>query len=586
MELLSDTSLDTGKEQAPDQIDDQNYAADPEVYKRAMEQVFSLFQPVRDEKLKTRERITRFWKVWNGQHDQWLYQGRAKLYWRLGYKIVETFINHIKPQAFPSDDSFYIEPAPYDPIAMVNAQTARRILKHDVEHSRVERWTDMLLRDGLIQGTGIVKTVWQTRSTKNYKRNIVQGYNDKGKSVMMPMFGAMPDDRLTLKEGPTFSPVNILDWFIHPITARDIEDAELVWEDVTVPVYYLTSMQASRKFVGVDKALAEGDSKKSQTDTSSAKDVLLARQGVVQAEVMRKRPNAYQIQEAYCKFDLYGDGTFVDTKMVWLGSHLLECRQNPNFFQEPPYFAWHCIDVKDYFYGAGIVEPIEHLNLAANAMGNQMLDAIALQVNHILGVNVAMLAQDVAALRISPRAIWASLGDPNEVFKEIRPQDNTQTALAGLQLLSGVMQDVAGAPPVMQGKQSNKDGTTATEIQAVALGAAAGVQSMVRNFEVQVMSPWLQRAWMLEQQYRSVRNATKIAGSAPIKVAPADVAGDFGMRWLVSTMVPPMIAQQQGAADAAQQQGGALPMPAMNPMQTLPGMAPSNGLGTEPSQGV
>lgn len=580
MEILTDASVDEGAGLAPESIDPENYASLPEVQALVRDEIVAYMQPVRDEKQRYMDRVVRYWQVWQGIHNKKLYQGRADLYWRLGYKIIETLINNVKPQVFPSTASFLVEPDPMDPVALVNAGVARRLIKHDVERSKMESRIDETLRDGLIGGVTIVKTPWMSKRTRNYSRRVIP----PAMQGMSPMISI--DGSLVLEEGPGFIPVNIADWFIHPITARDINDADFVWEDVTMPDDYFRSMAKRGLFDGneVELALAEDKGDSAGVVTSQAvKDQLNVRSGVTEQEVKRKRPHSRTMQEIYARFDLYGTGDIVDCKIVLLGSHILEVRQNPNFFQEPPYLAWHAIKTKNFFYGAGVMEPIEHMNIAANAMGNQMLDSIALQINHILGVNVAMLAQDVSSLKISPRAIWPSLGDPNEVFKEFRPADSTPTALAGLQLLSGVMQDIAGAPPVMQGKQSNKDGTTATEIQAVALGAAAGVRSMVRNIETSIMSPWIQRAWKLEQQFRALDKKEKVG---LIPVSPQDVAGDFGLRWLVSSQVPPLQAQGQEMQDAAGAAGQPPSMPGQPPVGTLPGAPAGGGMGDNPKQQI
>lgn len=653
MDILQDVSADAGTEQVPFLIDPTNYALDKNVVARINDEKLTLIPQIRNIRKTIQDRWTRFRQCYNGEHNRKLYEGRSDLYWRIAYKIVETFVSHIKTQVFPTVDSFYIEPSPFDPFSVMLAPLISRLLRHDIEQARVERHLDTFLRTGLIEGVSVVKEgVWSVRRVNQIQRmpfmmpfmgggmpsmgpmpsgpagpgtmggNVMGGLSRQPSMPMGPTAGpGIPGlmsgfgSNLITYEGPTFIPIRNLDFYVHPQTVTDIDDADMVFEDIYVSKTHLLAMAKAGKYQNVDAVFATDGGNKIIPQTAGDKDLQRLREGVTEQLIQSVSRDSYVLQEIWTTFDFDGSGYVVPAKIVVCNGIVLEARQNPLFSQRAPYRAWHCVDKPGSFYSTGIVEPIEHLNIAANAIGNQMLDAVAMQTNHILGVNVALLAQDVSALRIAPRAIWPTLGPPDEVFQEFRPPDNTQAAMASLQLLSGAMQDIAGAPPLLQGKFSNTE-KTATEISATATGAQAALDGFVRNVETHVMSPMLYDWYVLEQQFRAVESTVKITGSLPMKIDPQDLVGNYGFRWMTSTQVPPLIAQLQQQAQAmmamamgagAQQRlgpGGGAPgqqgprgqeggpnaktkgaaVPTMP--SSLMGPPPAMGLGTQPSMGL
>lgn len=572
----------------PNAPDPTNYADDPDVKQMVLDEVYALIPDIRQGRQKINDRITRFRKCWEGIHTKKLYEGRADLYWRIAFKIIETFTHHLRTQVFPHTDSFYIEPSPFDPVALYEAPLIRRLLRNDVEAAGVERKLERFIRNGLVDGTSVVKNVWDTKTVFRYDRraaNVPSLAQGSAYETPTPMFQGA---EIKIFDGPTFTPINLLDWYIHPITCSEVDEAHLIFEDVRVDRNYIRSHAEADRWSrsATKRAFERADKAQVTSETQGNKDDENSRAGISESEVARNLKRSLVIQECWVKIDLWGIGYDVPCKVVLCGEDILEVRQNPFFDQAAPYDVWRCIERQNNFMGMGLVEPVEHLNVAANSMGNQLLDAIAMQVNHILGVNVALLAQDVSTLSIGPRSIWPSLADPSEVFKEFRPQADIQSGLLGMQLLSGTMQDIAGTPPVMQGKFANKDGTTATETAAVSEGAAAGVTAMISNIEVQAMTPWLRRSHIREKQFRAVEEAVKIGGMIPMNVEPGSLVADYGMRWMSGSRVPMYARAAQEMSDVAASNGGALPIGAAPMLPSLgPGSAPQ-GLGTEPTMGL
>ncbi len=570
-----------GRGPVPEQIDPTNYADQQDVLDRVDSAVTKLIEPVRQQRQMIELIWDRYYKVWAAKHEYRLYEGRSDLYFPIARKIIETQVGNLKGQVFPSNGSFWAEPddADMEIDPQGTQDSVKRIstlISFDVAQAKVNRWLDLFLRQGLMYGCSPVKIFWKSHQSTNYKRRMKSPQElqdsaiagDQEKTVVGPSV-------VTLYEGPTFKVVNLLDWYVYPITSMDIDDAEMVFEDIIVDWQHLQAMKEEGLYLNVDE-LEEVDTLRpahgNQSETH--KNIRLQSLGITVNQVKPEKPTQWKLTEVYVKFDLYGNGTMVPCLIVLCNDIVLSVRQNPFFHQVPPYLTWRVIDVQDQFYGQGLVESIEHHQYALNAMLNQTLDAVIFQTNHIVVVNTSLLAQAPETIRIAPRAIWKTMAKPDEVFSIIRPPDNSQAAFNTANLIAGSMQDTAGTPPVMQGKLPNKD-ATATEIAAVSQGAQTGQSSHVDNIEYSVMSPMLDMFYKLEVQFRPLDQLVKIAGQPAIALASQDVTLDYHFRWMTGKNVPPMVAAMQQQADAAK--GAAGPPMGGQPMQGPGGATPAMG---------
>lgn len=589
MRDLSNVSSDPAKAEAWAQfIDPTNYADKEEVVARVREHVTSLLPQVRSQRSKLHELWDRYYGVWAAKHKIRLYEGRSDLYFPVARKIIEQHVAGIKMQSFPATDSFWVEPnydgTGGDPIQAemlsLYQKSIGSTIKHDVEQSRMARWMDMFIRQALIYGTSIVKSFWHNKTATNYKLKRKKLEDGTGYVNMVE------PQEVTLYDGPTFKVVNLLDWFIHPITCTDMEDARMVFEDCLVDYNHLRSMEEADVYHEVKRVLKPAGSESGDTaapvESEANKSLRLASYGVNVNQIKEAKKHTWQLTEVWCKFALYGDDKpEVACKVVVCEDVILEIRQNPFFLQRAPYRVFKMTDLQDIFYGQGLLESIEHHQYALNAMLNQTLDAVIFQTNHIIVVNTSLLAQTPETLRIAPRAVWKTSANPNEVVSIIRPPDNSQSAFNTANLIAASMQETAAMNPISMGKVPSKEMTKA-ETDQVSNAASVPQSSIIRNLEEQVLSPLLHDWFALEQQFRSAERTLKISGMPPVQIEPDALTLDWQFRWMVSSQIPPMIAmlqsQEQASKAAGPPQGGMGSMGAPMPVgSTSQGMGPQIG---------
>lgn len=608
MRELANVSSEAGRGIEPALIDPMNYADDEDICKRVLREIVGILGQIRAQRSKIEDLWNRYYKVWAAKHEYRLYEGRSDLYFPIARKIIEQHTAGIKMQVFPSTDAFMVVPndVGVDPMTglpgamdMQLQQLARNIgglIKHDVVQSKMERWMDMFIRQALIYGTSVVKSFWRVSDTTNYRLR-KQTLADGSGSVNM-----VQPESIMLYEGPTFKVVNLLDWYIHPLSCSDIDEARMIFEDCMVDWNFLRSMSECEIPVYspnvVSKIKAKADSAKPGTaeaggpsKASANKNVRLQSYGVTVDQIAEPEIHEWKLTEIYCKFDLYDDGHEIACKISVIGQDVVEVRQNPFFNQRPPYRALKIIDVPDMFYGQGLVESIEHHQYALNAMLNQTLDAVIFQTNHIIVVNTSLLAQAPETLRIAPRAVWKTMANPNDVVSIIRPPDNSASAFNTANMIAGSMQDTAGMPPVMMGKMPSSD-STATANTLAQQGASVAQNSIIRNVETSILSPLLHDWYSMEQQFRSTQNMLRISGMAPLNVDVNALTMDWQFTWLTSSQISPMVQQMNAASQAMQAgntagmgQGGGPGGPGPGPGGQQGGSMNVPQLGTVPSIG-
>lgn len=550
-----DVSAAEGQGIEPDLIDPQNYARKGSVVRRVREEVLSKLDMIRSERQTWNSRAENFYKVWAGEHTIRYYSGESDLRIQIVRDIVDTLISQTRSQIFPNSQFVFIEPTnPFDELSKALKPAAQIVLEHDVEQARVRTQIDKMLTDIFVYGVGIVKTRWKMQLAKKYKPSLREGTR------------IVDSQTSRIFEGPTFKVVDPLRWYIAPLTAESIEDAEMIFEDLDVDWMHLKSMEKRKIYWKVDRLKQErarGADNATARDINADRDARLSQRGH-NTQTGAEFSNRYSLTEIWAKFDLYGDGNYIPCKIVVSGDTVLEVRQNPFYHQQPPYLAGQMVDMRDDFMGQGIVQLLEPFQYAIEAMINQGLDAANFHLNHIIIANINALAGDPQNLTIAPRAVWPVTDDPGKAIEVVRPDDTSQTAFASAAHLIGLVRDIGNTPPILQGNTGATD--SATEAAEIAANASAPLAAFTDRIESQLMTPLLQRWWELEQQFRGPNSHFKITGMPTVKMNPKDFVGDYQFKWFTGPQSVQrlqliqagggMTAVPQGATGGGSQGGG------------------------------
>lgn len=563
-------------------LDPKNYAGNPSVEDRVRRTVLNTLDHVRKQRTRINEIWERLYKVYLGKHDIRLYKGHSDVFVPMTTKIVETGVSQTKPQLFPEAQTLMVEPT--DELSAELQPGVQLTLEHDVEQAKVRQKMDLMLRLAFIYGPAVVKSRWLKRTVTNRKR--VRTF-DATEQQNFSIFGPVQEDttiephEVAVYEGPTFEVVDPLRFYVHPITARDIDDARLVWEDITVDWNHLKGMEEAGiyKEVGRVRDLAAGDQRDARSpEIDGERDTRLNFYGYSAAEMAREEPARFRLTEIWGKFDLYGTGRLIDCKIVAVGDVILEVRQNPLFSNRPPYRMSRVFELMDNVYGRGIVEQLEHMQYAFNALVNQAMDSGAMQINPPIGVDINRLNGELGDLTIAPLALLPTLGPPRETFSFFRPPNTMETALNLANVFAGFMQDMGFSPPIAQGKTGGRD-LSATEADILRSGAGAFTSNMAAKFEADILTPMLHDWYLLEQQFSPRERTLKITGTPPVRINRQDLVGDYTFKWYTAgaALQRQVVVQQRG--------GGITAGPPGEGQETggIPGGEGTPGMGAPPT---
>lgn len=519
-------------------IDPANHASNPRTVERFTRDILDQFPSIRSQRQPLTERFKRWEALWQSKHTVRLYEGRSDIFVPRAMKVIEGHAARLVGNIFPNKPRYEI--TPMDDLGEDFAKPAQMILDHFLDESRLESRSHSFVREGLKHGTSIFKSWWHNRKTMNYRRRPVA---EKGQIVT----GGQPKTYLKGEEviqfeGPRAKVVDLLRWYIHPITAENIDEYQIIFEDMDLSVAHVTASQKSKAnphgYVNVDRLLAmkKKANADGNTDTNSDRDDRLAAMGFsVQNQVKDAR---LQVTEVWCKFDLYGRGESIDC-LAYVGAFgdgapiLLSLKQNPFANQRPPYRAWRVRDSVDNFYGQGLLESLESLQYALNAFFNQALDSANFTINQMMVVDVMKLAMRAKDIRLAPLSVLPVRGDVRQAFAAWAPNDVSQTAIQLSVLLGGLMEDAgfAGAD-----SRSGRSVESATEAAGFIQAASQFDETAVKKIEADVMTDLLRDWYRMGEQFLSPETYSRIT-QIPKEQDPVQaLVGDYNLKWSVHNM--------------------------------------------------
>lgn len=525
-EVLTDVARVENQEIAPDFLDPENYATNQSKVERFKREILPLFLESKDKRAKLEDRWKRYYHVWEGSHDIKYYDGAADLKVRMGRKILDTLVAQTKGSLWPENQLFRV--IPNGPLAQERATKIEALLDHDIEQANLRNKLELFLTTGLIYGFAPLKTWWETESTTNYRRVLSQ----QGKGI------TFEPTTLYLYEGPRSEVVDPFRFYVWPNTARNVDSARVIFEDMTVSRSWIMNHVRQKKFAEapVKRSFRAMEVPDDNRDIDSMRDARIHHQGYTTTDERPVKDDTVRVLEVWFKWDLYGKDREVHCKATIIGDEVIELRQNPYLYRKTfhPYDVWTVVDLIDNVYGQGKLSQVEDLQYALDALLNQAIDALNFQVNPIIIFNEMDVDEDT--LQVTPRAKWRTRGQSarvSDAFDIVRPPDFSSVAFQGASQILGLFQDLGGAPPILQGKTGNKE-LTATEASVLAQGAGSFTTAMAAKIENQVLSPLLRRYYFLEEQFRSAASLARIANQLPEEVAAQDIIGDYTLRWEVS----------------------------------------------------
>ena len=507
-----------------------NWADDQRVRTRVEHELIPLLQHIRNDRKPLSNMWTRLLKVWTLEHEAQGYRGRSNVYVPAGKKGTETIVSQLVSGSFPGDDNFGVDPT--RPEFSKSAVHTKALLKHGVEKvARVRMQAELMFRQMSLTGNCPIKIHWD--------KKVLNGPTKRRRDDPSILHGA-PEH--VLFEGPVFRPIDIQSWYAFPHTAQSLDEAEIVFEDMTLSVGHLRR-QAEAGFYrseAVEKS-ARGDRNEEHEAGVRAKLESQGFQGLHDTSGnSRDTPGFVDVTEVYLDFD--PDARSRDEELnplpfvitVTSSGEVLRCSRNILWHQRPPYLLGRMGLLTGRLYGTGFVEAIRELQILLNDQTNQGMDCANYALNPTVLTNPSLILGTLPDLEPGVQFL---VNDVNNAVKFDRPPMDLINGMS--MLTTGTMSwinDFIGAPPVLQGGSSpGRAFRTATGIGTANQNARVPLQELVRLTEIEVFQPMLFMFWSLYSQFASDKFILNTGGPEVLRVGPEEIRGDYHFTWLAST---------------------------------------------------
>lgn len=448
-----------------------------------------IYKEVSEARASLEAKWRQYLNIWKGEGDVSFYDGFSRVYVNQTRKIVEqgivNFQNILIPQKYPYAIKIY------DEKLRGYAEAVKKFTDYQLDQLKLKFNLDIVLRQLLMFGTAVVKTVWiQEKKRINGKEVITKSYT-------------------------SFLPINLFDFYVYPSTARDMSEVYATFEKKYVTLDYLKEKEREGIYQNVEQLKRR------------AEDVRIR-------ERVEKIP-IFEIIEAWIPLEIE-EGKKVPCVAVFSAKEkvLLRCERNPYNHQEIPYVVGRYLQGEvNQFYGSGVIEGIQRMQYALNDFTNLTLDNMIFSLCPITVVDPTKVYSERVEFELAPGATWKI--EPAAISFMALP-DVSGVGINAITYLKTSIEEMAGLGPTPLLAVPRE---TATEAGMVAQAANMFIAERAKVIEEEILTPFLMRNHVLTQQFLTKKDIGKVIGELGLKYEELDnyfeaLMGHQDIRWLAT----------------------------------------------------
>lgn len=527
------------------EIDTKNYAADQELADKAASFLKNVVYDAVTNRRILDEQYISWYNIYKLIFDKRFYNGRSATYIPLLRRVIENAESRLMKALFPTDDLFYVEPG--DPENDQFTSVVDKFIDWQLDHKiHLKQQMPRFVRQFLMYGWSPVKIVWE-REVKEVRglekvsvpktKRIWDEPSQQYQKVETGEFETRVNEvvkKLYVKNNPTFQPVDIFHFYVYPVTANDIGEVFGCFEFIRKPLQEVKLQgkvapdETEPDYVNTDQVNASNNPFPFTLQWSA--ETRLATQGISNiAPKMAEIPMATLI-EYWGKFNFGTEDSpdFQEAVLTFSEDWVaLQIRKNPFYDQEKPYLVARMTQLENEFYSDGYIAPLAPLQYYYNDVMNQVFDGLWYTLNPIIKYDPGRVV-NINSIAFTPGAMWA-LSDPAAAVLEA-PKDVSTPGFNAANLIAGIVEQYPGLQPMpMAGRKA------ATHISAIQQEYSLPIMDMAENMEAQVMSPWLKKVFLLNQQFVDENEVFFVVGKDGKKywqkLSPEMLVGDYNFKW-------------------------------------------------------
>lgn len=387
-------------------------------------------------------------------------------------RLISNFLNTSKPivQVIGREES-----------DMANAKAAEQLLLYQFERMSLHVSLVTFYKQALLYGTSIGKVYWNYRQKSN---------------------GTVVSDE------PAFDVINLFDFYVDP-EACGIDDARFCIHRSFLSFEELKEREESGIYKNVDQL--------------KGSNVWNGLSGSID-----KGPD--DVSDALNERDIEILEYWENDRVVTVAERSVILRDTPNPFHhgKKPFVQLIFVPVPFEFYGIGVVEPIEGLQLELNTKRNQRLDNVSLAINRMWLLQRGAL-DDLRQLHSRPGGVIV-VNDLSGL-QPLPSPDVTSSSYQEEEIIKNDMQNTSGVSDYIRGSHTPYR-HTATEVKI------KSDQSNTRfefNFKLMAEMGLKKIAGMviqLNQQFMDRERTVRVTGRNGmefIRISPEEIAGNFDL---------------------------------------------------------
>jgi len=512
-----------------------NYADDKMVRAQINDELTALIDQTRKDRAALTDEWMSIRRMENLIHDDGQkYKGRSTAYLPVFARLLNTQVATLVKGIFPSDDYLdCVDRLTHDP---ERAKASKQYVQWEFErNAKLRRNMKVFARQLKSYGNSPLKFLY--RKEKRYEGRQFKQLLATGGYERRDAFAKIS------YEGLEISTRSLFNFHVYPLTADNLEEASLVFEDMEVLAGYIETKGKEKDAFGrpVWKNIYEALNGPPVEEVDNNRFDLHGDAFGLQDSNVNRGPLSKRVTltEAWTFLKLpksaYVAGEHPDCPvpvMVTLAGQIPVCViRNPYFHQRPPYLFGRTNATPGLIYGYGVGKLSRSLQYLTNDFANQTNDGGNYALNPIGLRNPSHVAGPMGPLQ--PGRVW-DFTDIDKGFRFDRPP--LEIIGAGMNMVSMFMtmaQDLGGAPPQLSGSTSG-GAKTATGMQILQRNAMSPLQDEVEDLEQDILMPLMYGTWYNGQQFRDKRILSQLAG-APIDIDPQSLAIDAEFRWLASS---------------------------------------------------
>ena len=293
--------------------------------------------------------------------------------------------------------------------------------------------------------------------------------------------------------------------FVIDPSATSIEDAHGCASDRFVPIHKVWQLQESGVYddtVIVGEAAQDTELEVNRDDRAwaqSGRVRLTKYHGLIPAKYLTNPTSDDEgiVEDGVAE----EDGALVEAVIVIAnGSTLLKASKNPNMMQDRDVIAFSWDQVPGQFWGRGVCEKAYNSQKALDAELRARIDALAMTVHPMMGVNATMIARG-SDFKVRPGKNVLINGNPNEALMPFNFGNVSQITFAQAAALGNTVQTATGAID-SAGVQGAINGEATASGISMSLGAIIKRHKRtLLNFQDSFLVPFVEKSAWRYMQY-------------------------------------------------------------------------------------